>query len=73
MSSPDLLRFYIEGHSLKIDVSLWLLALLLIAFLVVRWVFWNRKGLFHKYEIVKLNVQLGNVGSVELQPNIEDI
>jgi len=73
MPGRDLLRFYIEGHSLKIDVSLWLLALLLIAFLVLRRVLWNRKGLLHKYKVVKLNVELGNVGSVELQPNNEDV
>ena len=33
----------------------------------------NPKNLFHKYDLVRLNVQLGNVGSVELRPNNEDV
>jgi len=73
MTGLDLLRVYVEGRSLKLDVSVWLLAIALIVLLVLQRVVWNRKSLFHKYEVVKLNVQLGNVGSVELRPNNEDI
>src|SRR5271169_136580 len=74
MFGPDLLRLHIEGRSaLVLEVSIWLLAAVLILLLALRFFVWNYKGLFHKYELVKLNVQLGNVGSVELRPNNEDV
>lgn len=74
MLAPDLLRLHIEGHSgLVLEVSLWFVGGLLVALLALRFFVWNRKSPFHKYEIVKLNVQLGNVGSVELRPNNEDV
>jgi hypothetical protein len=73
MTGPDLLRLSITGHSVILEVSLWFLATVLILLLVLRFFVWNRKSLFHKYELVKLNVQLGNVGSVELRPNNEDV
>ena len=73
MAGPELLRLHIEGHSgLVLEVSIWLLAAVLILFLL-RFFGWNRRALSHKYELVKLNVQLGNVGSVELRPNNEDV
>jgi len=46
------------------------LALLLAAFIVWKWKrFWP----FRHYELVRVNVELGGVGSVELRPNNEDI
>ena len=55
------------------EVSVWLLGVALILVIALRFAFRNRKSLFHKYDLVKLNVQLGNVGSVELRPNNEDV
>ncbi len=74
MAGPELLHVHIEGHSnLVLEVSIWLLAAVLILLLALRFFVWSPKDLFHKYELVKLNVQLGNVGSVELRPNNEDV
>jgi hypothetical protein len=75
MAGPEILRFYMQGRSvLVLEVSLWLLGsvLLLLAALYIR--VWKRgSSLLHRYELVRLNVQLGNVGSVELRPNNEDV
>jgi hypothetical protein len=73
MISHDLLRLYISGHTVMLEVSFWVLAGALIIVVGLKFFVWNRKSLFHKYELVKLNVQLGNVGSVELRPNNEDV
>ena len=72
-SSPDLLRIHIEHSVLVLEISLWILVGALVAFFLIRWLVGNPKSLFHKYELVKLNVQLGNVGAVELRPNNEDV
>jgi hypothetical protein len=74
MASPELLRLHVEGRSgLVLEVSLWLVGAVSLLLVALRIWAWNRKSLFHKYEVVKLNVQLGNVGSVELRPNNEDV
>src|SRR5208282_3280413 len=73
MAGPELLRLHVEGRSLLLEVSLWLSAAVLVLFLALRFFVRSRKSLFHKYELVKLNVQLGNVGSVEFRPNNEDV
>jgi hypothetical protein len=52
---------------------MWLLAAIAFLLTLVWWQIGSRKSLFHKYEVVKLNVQLGNIGSVELRPNNEDV
>src|ERR1700682_18198 len=72
MTEPDLLRLHVVGRSVALEVSVWLL-LGILFLLTLRMILWDRKSLFHKYELVKLNVQLGNVGSVELRPNNEDV
>jgi hypothetical protein len=73
MAAHDLLRMYIAGHFVVVEVSLWLLLAAVVLALALRVLLWNSKSLFHKYDLVKLNVQLGNVGSVELRPNNEDV
>jgi hypothetical protein len=73
MPDSDLLHLYIADHSVMLEVSFWLLLAVIFILLALKLFFWKRISLFHKYELVKLNVQLGNVGSVELRPNNEDI
>jgi hypothetical protein len=75
MVSPELLRLHLEGKSnLVLEISLWLLVPVVVFLVGARLWFWrNKTNPLHKYEVVKLNVQLGNVGSVELRPNNEDI
>ena len=73
MPVSDLLRVYIAGHSVMLEVSFWLLLAVILILFVLKLFVWKRISPFHKYELVKLNVQLGNVGNVELRPNNEDI
>jgi len=70
---PDLLRLHLEHSALVLEVTLWILVPLLILVGVLSWRRVSRNSLFHKYDVVSLNVQLGNVGSVQLKPNNEDI
>jgi Transposase IS66 family len=73
VAGPDLLRIHV-GHSvLVLEMSLWILGGAFVAFFIIRWLVGDPKSLFHKYELVKLNVQLGNVGAVEQRPNNEDV
>ena len=73
MAGPDLLRIHVENSSLLLEISLWALGAVALIVLALKLLISNRKSPFHKYELVKLNVQLGNVGSVELRPNNEDV
>jgi hypothetical protein len=70
---PDLVRIHIEHSELTVEISLWVLAGVILLFFAIRWVVIRRHSPFRKYELVKLNVQLGNIGSVELRPNNEDV
>ena len=72
-AGPDLLRVHIAGHSLQLEVSLYVLGALVLLFGLLPFLAWNKRSIFHKYKVVRLNVQLGNVGTVELQPNNEDV
>src|SRR3989442_7455334 len=73
VTGSDLLRIHAEHSVLVLEVSLWILAGALALFFAIRWLVGNPNSLFHKYELVKLNVQLVNVGAVELRPNNEDV
>jgi hypothetical protein len=73
VAGPDLLRIHAEHSSLLLEISLWALCVVAVIVLTLKLLVGNRKSPFHKYELVKLNVQLGNVGSVELRPNNEDV
>src|ERR1041385_5356832 len=70
---PDLIRLHSERSQLVVEISLWLLGAIAALFALLKLFVWSRKSPFHKYELVKLNVQLGSVGSVELRPNNEDV
>jgi hypothetical protein len=73
MAGPDLLRLHVEHSELVFEISLWVLGVLALLIGALKLLVWNRKSPLHKYELVRLNVQLGNVGSVELRPNNEDV
>jgi hypothetical protein len=73
VAGPDLLRIHAEHSVLVLEISLWILAGALAVFFAIQWLVGNPKSLYHKYELVKLNVQLGNVGAVELRSNNEDV
>jgi hypothetical protein len=68
----DLLRVYItEQHGLAVEVSAWALViggLLTIFFLVLHF-----RHARKPYQVIQLNIQLGNIGLVQLKPNWEDI
>lgn len=70
--TTDILRIHLERSWLVVEASLWLFGIAALAALI-RFLYWARKYPSHKYEVVRLNVQLGNVGSVELRPNNEDV
>jgi len=72
MEGFDLVRVHTGHYALVVEVSVWMLVGLLFL-LVAVWLGRRRLSLFHRYDVVKLNVQLGNVGSIELQPNNEDV
>lgn len=68
----DLARLYITEHNgLALDLAPWLLlisAIIIVVLLVVHF------GKSRKpYQVVQLNIQLGNIGSLQLKPNWEDI
>jgi len=73
MAGPDLLRLYLDHRQLALEVSLYLIVPLLALGIFLWWRAADGKSLFHKYDVVSLNVQLGNVGNVTLKPNNEDI
>jgi hypothetical protein len=74
MVIPDLLRLHVEGRTtVVVEISLWLLLAVGGPWLGYRIWRWKARSPFHHYEIVRLNVQLGGVGNVELRPNNEDI
>lgn len=61
------------GHySIVVEVSVWAVAGLLLVLFAI-WFARRRFSLFHKYDVVKLSIKLGNIGNVELQPNNEDV
>jgi hypothetical protein len=70
---PDLLRLHLEHTTLVLEVALWTIVPLLIAGGAIWWHTANRNSLFHKYDVVSVNIPLGHVGSVQLRPNNEDI
>ena len=67
----DLLRFYLRDQTLVIKVSVWVwvaLGLIIFVLLLLRL---RRSG--KPYQIVQLEIHLGNIGAVQLKPNWEDI
>lgn len=67
----DLLRFYLNEQNLfVIEVSPWLVTTIIILFCLfaVRW--WQLR---RRFRVVKINIPLGGIGQVELEPREEDI
>ena len=66
----DLFRFYLNDHnSLVLEVSPWLVGavVILVCLSLIRW--WRRR----RFSVVSLDVSLGGIGKVKLQPREEDI
>lgn len=66
----DLFRIYFESNlNLTIQISVWILVILIVLFAI--YFLLLRKRL--QYDLVKLDIKLGNVGSAEFRPNKHDI
>jgi len=67
----DLFRLYFntQNNTLSMDVSPWLMGLLILLILAGILL---RYGL-SRYRVVKLDISLGNIGKAELRPNVEDL
>jgi len=74
MAGPELLRLHVDGGTtVALEMSLWVVVAGLISFVVFKFFRWKARTALQRYEVVRLNVQLGGVGSVELEPNNEDL
>ncbi len=68
----DLIHVYFSNWNLSININL--IILLLIFLLVIIFIFLYRKiPKIVRYDLVKLNISLGNIGQVEFCPSIQDI
>jgi hypothetical protein len=66
----DVFKIYFdEKNNLIIQTSLWLLGILILLFAI--YFIWLKNKL--KYELVKVDIKLGNVGIAEFRPNKTDI
>lgn len=67
----DLFKIYFDTqkYTLSIDVSTWLLSVLIIL-IIIAIIF---RFSVRRYRCVKLNIALGKIGSAEFSPNIEDL
>lgn len=67
----DLLRLYIDTQNYKLafDVSVWILLLFFLLVLVGV----LARITLRRYKVVKMNISLGNIGKVELTPNVQDL
>lgn len=66
----DLFRFYLnDRNSLVLEVSPWLVGtvVIIVCLSLIRW--WRRR----RFSVVSLDVSLGGIGKVKLQPREEDI
>lgn len=66
----DLFKLYLdENYNLIVQISIWLIILLILIILVY---FLVLKKVY-RYNLVKLDIKLGNVGSAEFRPNKTDL
>ena len=66
----DVIKVYFDdNHNLVFQISIWLLIALVLIFLV--YFFWLKHKL--RYDLVKVDINLGNVGKVEFRPNQNDL
>jgi hypothetical protein len=73
MLPHDLVRIQLgQEGKLVLEISPWLVLLIL---LILVFLFWKplRAGRFRHFDVVKLEIGLGDVGKVEFAPNTEDI
>ncbi|MBI3663392.1 MAG: hypothetical protein HY234_10130 [Acidobacteria bacterium] len=69
----NLFRLFLnENGSLGLEVSPWLLLLTVLLIVLVAWRSWRTRT-FQHFDLVRINVDLGNIGSLEFKPNSEDI
>jgi hypothetical protein len=67
----DLLRLYLRDHALVAEVSLWVWVAIGLVVFVVLVLRLRHSG--KPYQIIQLDIHLGNIGAVQLKPNWEDI
>lgn len=66
----DVFKIYFdENCNLVLQVSFWLILILVLLFLV--YFFWLKNKL--RYDLVKVDINLGNVGKAEFRPNKNDL
>jgi len=66
----DLFKLYLDqNNNIIIQVSIWLLLIIVLGIIIY---FLIAKRVY-RYSLVKLNINLGNVGSVEFRPNKTDL
>jgi len=69
----DLVSVGWSKGELLIRVSGWVIAAAILAIIVIASVLRRWRSRFRKYEVVEVDVSLGNVGHVRLQPNTKDV
>lgn len=66
----DIIKIYFDDkENLIIQISIWLIGLLILLFLIYFFLLKNRL----RYELVKVDIKLGNVGVAEFRPNKTDL
>jgi hypothetical protein len=71
MSEMTLVRVYVTEHyALGLEVSPWLLGLVLLAAAVAAWRWWAHRP---RLDVVSISLDFGGIGTVELKPSVEDL
>jgi hypothetical protein len=71
MADTNLLRLYLTAESaLGIELSPWLLGLGVLAAVAAIWRWWARRP---SLDVVRISLDLGGIGSIELKPSVEDL
>ncbi|SNR60602.1 hypothetical protein SAMN06265371_106206 [Lutibacter agarilyticus] len=66
----DIFKIYFDdNYNLVIHISLWLIGILISLFII--YFFWLKNKL--RYDLVKVDIKLGNVGVAEFRPNKSDL
>jgi hypothetical protein len=66
----DVFKVYFDdNHNLVLQISIWLILVLILLFLV--YFFWLKNKF--RYDLVKVDINLGNVGKAEFRPNKNDL
>jgi hypothetical protein len=66
----DVFKVFFDGeHNLVIQISIWLVLALIVLFLI--YFLWLKNKL--RYDLVKVDIKLGNVGTAEFRPNKNDL